>query len=121
VPWTFHRAFDSALEPRRSWRRVGGLLDLQAVCSAGSPRGLSAGYDDLLACCESDAAVAALAMPGGGLLAEHVPWFVRAGVRQFHLGSQARPGASYKSYVDAGHVRSWRLLVDNAARRALGA
>ena len=121
VPWTFHRAFDSALEPRRSWRRVRGLPDLQAVCSAGSPRGLSAGYDDLLACCESDAAVAALAMPGGGLLAEHVPWFVRAGVRQFHLGSQARPGASYKSYVDAGHVRSWRLLVDNAARRALGA
>ncbi|HEU5454348.1 MAG TPA: copper homeostasis protein CutC [Nocardioides sp.] len=121
VPWTFHRAFDSALEARRSWRRLRGMPGLDAVCSAGSPRGLSAGYDDLLACCESDPAIAALAMPGGGLLAEHVPWFVRTGVRQFHLGSQARPGASYKSYVDAGHVRSWRLLLDSASRRALGA
>ncbi|HEX5862041.1 MAG TPA: copper homeostasis protein CutC [Nocardioides sp.] len=121
VPWTFHRAFDDVLEARRSWRRLIGMPGLTAVCSAGSPRGLSAGYDDLLAACESDPAIATLAMPGGGLLAEHVPWFVRAGVRQFHLGSQARPGASYKSYVDAGHVRSWRLLVDSASRRALGA
>jgi copper homeostasis protein len=121
VPWTFHRAFDSALEARRSWRRLREMPGLEAVCSAGSPRGLSAGYDDLLACCESDPAIAGLAMPGGGLLPEHVPWFVRAGVRQFHLGRQSRPGASYKSYVDAGHVRSWRLLLDNAAQRALGA
>jgi len=121
VPWTFHRAFDSALEAGRSWRRLQGAPGLEAVCSAGSPRGLSAGYDDLLASCESDPAIAALAMPGGGLVGEHVPWFVRAGVRQFHLGRQARPGASYKSYVDAGHVRSWRLLLDSASRRALGA
>jgi copper homeostasis protein len=121
VPWTFHRAFDDVLESRRSWRRLLGMPGLTAVCSAGSPRGLSAGYDDLLAACEADPAIAELAMPGGGLLAEHVPWFVRAGVRQFHLGRQARPGASYKSYVDAGHVRSWRLLLDSASRRALGA
>jgi copper homeostasis protein len=121
VPWTFHRAFDDVLESRRSWRRLIGMPGLRAVCSAGSPRGLSAGYDDLLAACEFDSGIAALAMPGGGLLAEHVPWFVRAGVRQFHLGRQARPGASYKSYVDAGHVRSWRLLLDSASRRALGA
>ena len=57
-------------------------------------------------------------MPGGGLLAEHVPWFVRAGVRQFHLGTPGRGrAASYKSYVDAGHVRSWRLLLDSAVER----
>jgi copper homeostasis protein len=121
VPWTFHRAFDDVLESRRSWRRLIGMPGLTAVCSAGSPRGLSAGYDDLLAACESDPGIAALAMPGGGLLAEQVPWFVRAGVRQFHLGRQARPGGSYKAYVDAGHVRSWRLLLDSASRRALGA
>ena len=121
VPWTFHRAFDSALEAGRSWRRLSGLPGLEAVCSAGSPRGLAAGYDDLLTVCESDPAIAALAMPGGGLLPEQVPWFTRAGVRQFHLGRQARPGASYKSYVDAGHVRSWRLLLDSASERALGA
>lgn len=118
VPWTFHRAVDASLDPRRSWRRLLDLPGLVAVRSAGSPRGLSVGYDDLLAAATSSPDVAALLMPGGGLLAEHVPWFVRAGVRQFHLGSQARPGASYKSYVHAAHVRSWRLLLDSAVERA---
>src|SRR5215210_8084554 len=65
APWTFHRAFDDVLESRRSWRRLIGMPGLTAVCSAGSPRGLSAGYDDLLAACESDPGIAALAMPGG--------------------------------------------------------
>lgn len=120
VPWTFGRAVDDTLDPRRSWRRLTGLAGLVAVRSAGSPRGLAAGYDELLALAGSDPAIARLAMPGGGLLAEHVPWFARAGVRQFHLGAQARPGASYKSYVDAGYVRSWRLLLDDAVARVAG-
>ncbi|MCW2765731.1 MAG: CutC family protein [Nocardioides sp.] len=118
VPWTFHRAVDSSLDPRRSWRRLLDLPRLVAVRSAGSPQGMASGYDELLAAAEADPAVAALLMPGGGLLAEHVPWLLRAGVRQFHLGRQARPGASYKSYVQADHVRSWRLLLDDAAERA---
>ena len=61
--------------------------------------------------------VAGRMMPGGGLAAEQVPWLVRAGVRQFHLDRQARPGASYKAYVHAGRVRSWRLLLDDALER----
>jgi len=33
-----------------------------------------------------------------------------------------RPGRSWtRSYVEAGHVRSWRLLLDDALDRALGA
>jgi copper homeostasis protein len=119
VPWTFHEAFDDTLDPRRSWRRLVRLPGLLNVRSAGSPRGLGEGYEDLLATAQSDPAVARLLMPGGGLLAEHVPWFVRAGVRAFHLGAQVRPGGSYKAYVDAELVRSWRLLLDDAlARRA---
>ena len=55
-------------------------------------------------------------MPGGGLLAEHVPWLVRTGVRAFHLDEQLRPGGSRKAYVEAGLTRSWRLLLDNAER-----
>ncbi len=113
VPWTFGRAVDDTLDLRRSWRYLLELPGLVGVRSAGSPRGLDAGYDELLALASGDAAVARLLMPGGGLLAEQVPWFVRAGVRQFHLGAQVRPGSSYKSYVDAGHVRSWRLLLDD--------
>ena len=119
VPWTFHGAFDDALDPRRSWRRVQALPGLLHVQSAGSPRGLGEGYEDLLATAQSDPAVARLLMPGNGLLAEHVPWFVRTGVRAFHLGPQVRPGGSPKAYVDAELVRSWRLLLDDAlARRA---
>jgi len=117
VPWTFHRAIDDALDARRAWRRVLGLPGLVNVRSAGSARGMGEGYDDLLALVESDPAIAALAMPGGGLLAEHVPWLVRAGVRALHLGPQVRPGGSRKAYVNTDLVRSWRLLADSAAAR----
>ncbi len=117
VPWTFHRAIDDALDARRAWRRVLSLPGLVNVRSAGSARGLGEGYDDLLALVESDPVVASLVMPGGGLLAEHVPWLVRAGVRAFHLGPQVRPGGSSKAYVAADLVRSWRLLLDDAAAR----
>ena len=55
---------------------------------------------------------------GGGLLAEHVPWLVRAGVRAFHVDEQVRPGGSRKAYVDAALTRSWRLLLDDATARA---
>jgi len=117
VPWIFPRAVDDTLEPLRSWRRLVDLPGLDAVHSAGSPRGLSAGYEDLLALVRDDPRVAALVLPGGGLLAEHVPWLMRAGVRQFHLDLQARPGASLKAYVDAALVRSFRLLLDDTAER----
>jgi copper homeostasis protein len=110
VPWMFHRAIDSSLDPRRSWRRLLPLPDLVAVQTAGSPRGVAAGYDDLLA--SITPANAHLVMPGGGLTPEHVPWLLQAGVRQLHLDDQVRPGGSAKAYVDAGYVRSWRSLVD---------
>ena len=117
MPWTFTRAVDSSLDPRRAWRRLLTLPRLVHVRSAGSPRGMEVGYDDLLATAESDPAIAARLMPGGGLTAEHVPWLVRQGVRAFHVGSQVRPGGSAKAYVDAGYVRSWRSLLDDAMAR----
>jgi copper homeostasis protein len=117
MPWTFHHAVDDTLDPRRTWRRLVQLPGLLHVRSAGSPRGMAEGYDDLLAAAESDPAVAELLMPGAGLQAEHVPWLVRAGVRAFHLGPQVRPGASPRAYVEAGLTRSWRLLLDDAAAR----
>jgi copper homeostasis protein len=117
VPWSFTRAIDSTLDPRRSWRRLLALPGLVAVRSAGSPQGMAVGYDDLLDTVTGSPEIARLLMPGGGLAAEHVPWLLRAGVTQLHLGRQARPGGSTKAYVDAGHVRSWRTLVDDAAAR----
>ena len=117
VPWTFHRGFDAALDPARSWRRVRRLPGLTAVCSGGSPAGLARGYDELLALAEADPDVARLLMLAGGLLPEQVPWFARAGVRQFHVDEQVRPGATLKSYVDADYVRSWRRMIDAAVGR----
>ena len=117
VPWTFHEAVDDTLDPRRSWRALLGLPGLVNVRSAGSPRGMVEGYEELLATAETDPAIARLLMPGGGLLAEHVPWLVRTGVRAFHLDEQVRPGGSRKAYVDAGLTRSWRLLLDDAMER----
>lgn len=119
VPWTFGRVFDDCLETDRAWHRVAGLPGLDAVHSAGSPRGLGVGFDDLVERAGADPAVAALLMAGGGLQPEHVPWLVRAGVRQFHVASSVRPGGSWdKAHVDAGHVRSWRMLLDDAVDRA---
>jgi copper homeostasis protein len=118
VPWTFTRAIDSSLDPRRSWRRLRDLPRLVAVRSAGSPQGMGVGYDDLLASVTPE--IAPLLMPGGGLAAEHVPWLLQAGVRQLHLGGQVRPGGSAKAYVDASYVRSWRTLVDDARTSPAG-
>ncbi len=119
VPWSFHRAVDSALSTDRAWRQLAGLPGLDAVLSAGSPRGLEAGCDELVDRAAADPVVARLLMAGGGLRGEHVPWLARAGVRQFHVGSTVRPGGSWtKSYVDPGHVRSWRMLLDDAVEHA---
>jgi copper homeostasis protein len=119
LPWTFHRAIDSALSSDRAWRRAAALPGVDAVLSAGSPRGLDAGCDDLVQRAASEPEVARLLVAGGGLRGEHVPWLVRAGVRGFHVGSSVRPGGSWsRSYVDPGHVRAWRLLLDDAVDRA---
>jgi copper homeostasis protein len=119
VPWTFHRAIDAALSTDRAWRQVRGLPGLDAVLSAGSSRDLEAGHDELIDRAAGDPDVARLLMAAGGLRGEHVPWLVRAGVRQFQVGSSVRPGGSWtKAYVDPAHVRSWRMLLDDAVEHA---
>jgi copper homeostasis protein len=120
VPWTFHRAVDASLETDRAWRQVARLPGVDAVLSAGSVRGLQAGHDELTDRAAADPVVARLLLAGGGLRPEHVPWLVRAGVRQFHVAASVRPGRSWKADVDAGHVRAWRLLLDDAFDRAQG-
>jgi copper homeostasis protein len=121
TPWTFHRGFDATLYADRAWRDVRHLPGLDAVSSAGSTRGFAAGGDELLRRCVGDPEVAALLLVAGGLTTEHVPWLVRAGVRQFSLGEEARPDGSWtKAYVAADYVRAWRMLLDDAHHRALG-
>ena len=71
VPWTFHRAVDSALSTDRAWRRLAALPGLDAVLSAGSARGLESGSDELVVRAKADPEVARLLMAGGGLRSEH--------------------------------------------------
>ena len=121
TPWSFHRGFDAALDAGRAWRDVRHLPGLDGVASAGSTRGLASGGDELLQRCARDPEVAGLLVAAGGLTAELVPWLVRAGVRQFSLGEEARPDGSWtKAYVAVDYVRAWRLLLDDAHQRALG-
>jgi copper homeostasis protein len=39
-------------------------------------------------------------------------------VRAFHIGSPARPGRSFKAYVDPELVESWRDLIDDEVAHA---
>lgn len=115
APWTFDRTFDHALDARVAWRHVRQLRGLDSIHTAGSTLGLSAGVDDLLDLAERDSAFASMAVAAGGVRAEDVPWLVRAGITRVHLGAAVRPGGSWqKAHVDAGFVRSWRLLLDDA-------
>ncbi|WCC80349.1 copper homeostasis protein CutC [Cutibacterium equinum] len=113
--WTFHRAIDNSLEPDKAWVQLLTLPRLDQVLTAGSPRGIEHGLDDLISRAEANPRVAELIMAGGGLRPEHVPWLYRAGVRAFHIGSPARPQGSWKAWVDADLVRSWRDLLDRLA------
>ena len=118
APWCFDRTFDQALDARRAWRHVRDLPGLDGIHTAGAALGMSAGFDDLVALAEGDPAFAARAVAAGGVRAEDVPWLVRCGITRLHLGSSVRPDGSWgKAHVDAGFVRSWRLLLDDAVRR----
>jgi copper homeostasis protein len=116
--WTFHRAVDSCISTDRAWRTLRTLPGLDQVLTAGSARGVAEGLDDLVRRAESDPGARSVIMAGGGLQPEHVPWLARAGIRAFHIGSPARPLGSYKAYVDADLVRTWRTLIDDAVSRS---
>lgn len=114
--WTFDRAIDSCLDADRAWSAVRRLPGLDQVLTAGSARDVEHGLDELVRRARSDPGIARLIMAGGGLHPDHVPWLVRAGVRAFHIGAQARPQSSWKAYVDESFVRSWRTLLDSEIR-----
>lgn len=115
-PWTFSRAVDLCLDADRAWATLLALPRLDAVRTAGSARDVEAGLDDLVRRARADPRVARLVCADGELHPDHVPWLTRAGVRQFHVARQVRPGGSLKAYVDEALVRSWRLLVDSETR-----
>lgn len=118
VPWTFSRAVDACLDPDDAWATLLRLPGLDGVRTAGSARSLEHGLDDLVARARADERVAKLVVADGDLHPDHVPWLTRAGVRQFHVDDQVRPGGSRKAYVDVALVGSWRRLLDAEVGRA---
>lgn len=122
VPYTFHRAIDHCLDQRRAWEAATQLPgDLKHILTAGSSLDVEHGLDHILEIIKAEPSLARVIMAGGGLRPEHVPWLMRAGVRAFHIGKPARPGGSYKAYVDAELVQSWRSLIDDERRRVAAA
>ncbi len=120
LAWSFGRAVDQTLDHDRAWAVMRDLHaghGLHRFLTAGSTRGLQAGMDDLCMRAAAHPETAALAVAAGGLVPEQVPWLVQAGIRGFHLGRVARPGGSWRAYVDAAHVRAWRRLVDDEGAR----
>lgn len=111
-PWEFSRAVDTCLEPDRAWETLLPLAHLDGVQTAGSARGMEHGLDEVVRLARADERVASHVIASGSLHPDHVPWLARAGVRQFRLDDQVRPGESRRAYVDAALVRSWRHLVD---------
>lgn len=119
APATFHRAIDHTLNRVKAWQALLGFDTIDQVLTAGSARSVEHGLDELITSAQQHAQIARLIMAGGGLRAEHVPWLVRAGVRSFHIGASARPGGSFKAYVDADLVATWRTLIDDTTNHEL--
>ncbi len=117
--WTFHRAIDHSIWTDRAWRAMQELPGLDQVLTAGSVRTVAEGLDELVTRARQNPLARKLIMAGGGLQAEHVPWLARAGITAFHVGSSVRPTGSWKAYIDAELVRTWRKLVDDAVSRAV--
>jgi len=114
--WTFSRAVDACISTDRAWRELPYLPGLDAVATAGSARGVAEGLDELVARAGHDPAARRLIMASGGLAPEHVPWLARAGVGMFQVSTQVRPLGSWKAYVDADLVGTWRGLLDSEAQ-----
>ncbi|MEV6261455.1 copper homeostasis protein CutC [Streptomyces sp. NPDC051784] len=112
-PWTFHRAIDRASDRDVLRKHLADLPGLDTYLTAGSPDGVDAGMETLIAeASRSDQpGYEPRIMVGGGLRLEHLPRLLAAGVDAFHIGGAARPGG-WSGPVDAGAVREWREALD---------
>ncbi|MFI8001692.1 copper homeostasis protein CutC [Streptomyces sp. NPDC086010] len=111
--WTFHRAIDRAPDRDALRKHLADLPGLDTYLTAGSPDGVDAGMDVLLA----EAGRADLPgyepqiMVGGGLRLDHLARLREAGIDAFHIGGAARPGG-WDGPVDTAAVRQWREALD---------
>ena len=123
VPWTFPATVDACLEPARGVATAARRCPASTRSARPARRAASAwGTTTCWAWPRPTRRSPTRLMPGQGLLAEHVPWLVRAGVRQFHVG---RAGPTRRVVQGVRRRRRWcargGCYVDSASQRALGA
>jgi copper homeostasis protein len=112
-PWTFHRAIDHTGERDTLRKQLADLPGLDTYLTAGSAEGVDTGLPTLLA----EAARAGepgyeqQILVGGGLVLEHVPQLLAAGIDAFHIGGAARPGG-WEHPVSAQAVGEWRRVLE---------
>ncbi|MFF5498302.1 copper homeostasis protein CutC [Streptomyces aquilus] len=108
-PWTFHRAIDHAADRDALRKQLADLPGLDTYLTAGSAEGVETGLPTLLA----EAARAGepgyeqQVLVGGGLVLEHVPQLLAAGIDAFHIGGAARP-RGWEHPVSRKAVEEWR-------------
>ncbi|MGY1436413.1 copper homeostasis protein CutC [Streptomyces reniochalinae] len=116
-PWTFHRAIDRAADRDALRKQLAEAPGLDTYLTAGSPDGVTDGYDVLLAeaarTTAKEPGYRPRLMVGGGLTLSHVPGLSRAGITAFHIGGAARP-QGWDTPVDPAAVRAWREALDGA-------
>lgn len=112
LPWTFHRAIDSAADADAAWTTVLGLPVVDQVLTAGSPDGVEMGLPTLLARASLRGAIGAAMVVGGGLRPAHVEPLAAAGVQAFHVGSPVRPAGDFAHTVARDLVVDWRRRLD---------
>ena len=107
--WTFHRAFDHAIDMQEAWATV-VELGADLILSSGTAADLPAGLPAL--CARAGWQTDALRwLAGGGLTLEQVPVFRAAGITQFHAGRAVRVGMSWDAPIDERAVRVMRAAV----------
>ena len=115
------RAVDDTLDPRRSWRRLLALPGLVAV-ALGRVAARAVGRVRRPARHRRVRPADRLAADARRRAAR--PSTSRGSCRPGSASSTSGPrrgrGRRTSSYVDAGHVRSWRLLLDSAVERSAG-
>lgn len=107
--WTFHRAFDHAVDPEQTWKVLESFDGIDTVMSAGSATGIDIDAYRVRVTWQGNGT---RWMVGGGLREEHVPELKALGLRRFHVGRGVRVDRSWDRPVDSAAVERWRTLID---------
>jgi len=109
-PWTFHRAFDHAVDPQEAWTTA-AELGADLILSSGVPADLPVGLATLCARVGWQSETLRW-LAGGGLMLDQLSPLREAGITQFHAGRAVRAGLSWDTPIDEGAVRAMRRAIE---------